>query len=193
VSHKALLPMLLPPVSYDLAGPLVNAQLEADANALDRALADAAGPLKGLAPFAAQEWVQDYERVYGLPDPCSKPGQLHQERLAALAVALLERRGISRAYYIKLAAILGYAITLHEYRPFAAGSHAGEPLSNGPWVFAWRVDAPETTIRRFCAGRSAAGEPLQAWVDEYLECVLQRLKPAHTIVLFSYGGAYASH
>ena len=77
MSHVQLLPALMPPVSYATTGN-VEAELAADGLALDRVTVDAAQPLRGLTPFAAQEWLADYELVYGLPDPCARPGMSHQ-------------------------------------------------------------------------------------------------------------------
>ena len=190
MSHAALLAMLLPPVSY-APGERMEPELAAEGAALDAVHAGAARAVRGINPFQATEWVEDYERVYGLPDTCALPGRTYQERLAALAIAVMERRGISRAYFIRLAALIGYAIAITEYKPFTAGSRAGDPLSNDNWKFAWCVQAPAVTLRRFAAGRSCAGEALAEWGDAYLECVMRRLKPAHTQVLFAYGGTYA--
>jgi uncharacterized protein YmfQ (DUF2313 family) len=77
---------------------------------------------------------------------------------------------------------------VREYREFRAGfSHAGDLLSNGDWVYAFTVHAPETTIRSFSAGQGCAGEPLRTWGNERLECTIRRLAPAHAIVTFNYG------
>ena len=60
-------------------------------------------------------------------------------------------------------------------------------MTNDGWQFVWQVNAPEASIVEFDAGRSSAGEPLRSWGNELLECVINRLKPAHTYVLFAYG------
>ena len=93
----------------------------------------------------------------------------------------------SRQYFIDAAAALGYEITITEFRPFVAGSLAGDPLTNGDWIYTWRVNAVAGTgITHFVAG-SQAGEPLRDWGNERLECLISRLKPAHTLVQFAYG------
>lgn len=185
MTHADLLAMLLPPVSY-APGERLGPELAAEGAALDAVLADAPQAIRGINPFQAAEWIEDYERVYGLPDACGLPGRTYQERLSSLAIAVMERRGISRAYFIRLAKVLGYNIKIMEYKPFTAGSRAGDSLTNGGWIFAWCVVSPAATVRRFAAGRSCAGEALAEWGDEYLECVMRRLKPAHTAVLFAY-------
>lgn len=144
-------------------------------------------------PALTSELLSDWERVAGLPDKCA--GTLEttmQGRRNALLAKLTSTGGQSIAYFISVAKSLGYEITITEFRPFRAGmSKAGDPLTNGDWVYAWRINAPETTIIEFKAGLSAAGEALRTWGNDTLECKINQLKPAHTIVLFGYGALEA--
>lgn len=144
-------------------------------------------------PLDTSELLADWERVAGLPDKCA--GTLEttmQGRRNALISKLTSNGGQSREYFIAIAAALGYEITISEFRPFRAGSsQAGDPLTNGDWVHTWRVNATETTIIEFRAGLSAAGEALRTWGNDTLECKINQLKPAHTIVLFGYGAIEA--
>lgn len=140
-------------------------------------------------PASTNELLSDWERVAGLPDKCA--GVLEetlQGRRNALLTKLASTGGQSAAYFIGLAASLGYTVTIEQFKPFRAGmSVAGDPLTNGPWVFTWLVRAPGVTITEFRAGLSAAGERLRTWGNDTLECKLNQLKPAHTIALFAYG------
>ncbi|VVO86756.1 YmfQ family protein [Pseudomonas fluorescens] len=140
-------------------------------------------------PASTNEMLGDWERVAGLPDKCS--GVLEetlQGRKNALLTKLTSTGGQSPGYFIELAASLGYDVTIEEFRPFRAGlSRAGDPLTNGAWVFTWRIHAAETSVISFRAGVSAAGERLRTWGNDTLECKLNQLKPAHTIALFAYG------
>jgi uncharacterized protein YmfQ (DUF2313 family) len=142
-----------------------------------------------VMPITTTELLSDWERVAGLPDKCS--GELEatiQGRRNALVAKLASVGGQSAAYFIGVAASLGYQIEIDEFRPFRAGmSRAGDALTNTPdWIFTWRVTAPATTIISFRAGLSAAGEPLRTWGNSALECKLNQLKPAHTTIIFSY-------
>lgn len=203
--HAELLAQLLP-ASYALTGEIL-VELAAEGAALDKSLADSLLPFRGLTPAAVLEWLEDYERVYGLPGACRQQGLLLQERLALLAIALKERAGISRDYYVWLAAQLGYSITIEEYGQFkagfsaagdsltnyqthfTAGSSAGESLASGaPWQFVWVVHASDTPATQFRAGVSGAGEPLVSWSNTLLECAIRAAAPAHTAVHFAYGG-----
>ncbi|MNJ39675.1 hypothetical protein D3C77_345530 [compost metagenome] len=135
--------------------------------------------------------LADWERVAGLPDKCA--GTLEstvQGRRNALLAKLTATGGQSKAYFIAIAAALGYEITIEEFRPFRAGrSTAGDVLTNGDWMFTWRVRAPEVTVIPFRAGRSAAGEQLRAWGNDTLECKIRQRSPAHTVVLFAYANS----
>lgn len=185
--HAALLAALLPPVSYAASGPRLAASLQMEGRELDRLQENAAHAVGGLRPFLFQEWLEEYERVYGLPGPCSRGDHLLQERLALLAVALQERGGISAAWLRRYAALGGYDVTIQEYRPFRAGhSRAGDALTNGGWIYAFLVVAPGDVRRTFRAGQSVAGEALRTWGDSILECIINWRKPAHTVALVAY-------
>lgn len=140
-------------------------------------------------PSTTSELLVDWERVAGLPDKCS--GELErtiQGRRNALLTKLTSTGGQSPAYFIDLARALGYVVTIQEYRPFRAGrSSAGDALTNGPWAFTWLIRAPAVSVISFRAGISAAGERLRTWGNDTLECKLNQLKPAHTILLVAYG------
>ena len=140
-------------------------------------------------PAVSLELLSDWERVAGLPDKCSGViEETLQGRRNALLTKLTSTGGQSPAYFIELAASLGYTVTIEEFRPFRAGmSVAGDPLTNGPWVHTWLIRAPEASITEFRAGLSAAGERLRTWGNDTLECKIHQLKPAHTIALFAYG------
>lgn len=139
-------------------------------------------------PSTTTELLPDWERVAGLPDNCSGTlADTVQGRRADLVAKLNSLGGQSKAYFIALAARLGFTISIEEFRPFRAGlSAAGDSLTNGDWVFTWRVNGPSVSVIRFRAGQSSAGEPLASWGNSALECRFNQLKPAHTHIIFSY-------
>ncbi len=144
--------------------------------------------LREVLPNTTVQMLEDWERTAGLPDTCVATAQTLQERRNALLSRLASMGGQSRAFFIELARYLGFEITITEFRQFRAGaSRAGEPVCDRAWLYAWRVNAPSTTIIVFRSGVSAAGEPLRKWGNELLECVFNRVKPAHTVLLFGYG------
>jgi uncharacterized protein YmfQ (DUF2313 family) len=153
-------------------------------------------------PGTAIETITDWERVCGLPDPCTGPLETLQERREAVLAKLAARGGQSRQYYIDLAANLGYDITIKEFRPMLASqARAGDACyhqSNGrtdtlqsrmrDWWFVWQTQTREhDKVVYFRADSSTAGDPLEKWGNEMLECAILATKPAHTWVNFAYG------
>ncbi len=144
--------------------------------------------LRELYPATSLELLDDWERILGLPDDCIGEATSTQDRRAQILYRLTNRGGQSPQFYIDLALQLGFVVTITEFNQFRAGiSRAGDALTNGAWVFTWQVNAPAQTVTYFRAGVSTAGDPLAYGNNDSLECIINRAKPAHTIVLFSYG------
>jgi uncharacterized protein YmfQ (DUF2313 family) len=143
--------------------------------------------LREADPREAVEMLPDWEAEVGLPDPCSGPAATLSGRRAEVLQRLRMQGGASRPYFIALADTLGYpGATITEFRPFTARSACTHSVTAPAWWWTWRLNiAAAFTIRRFTA-RSACDEPIRAWGDAALECIVRRLKPAHTHVLFSY-------
>lgn len=140
-------------------------------------------------PRSTSDMITDWERVAGLPDSCvAEAGQTLNlaQRHAALVARLTTLGGQAKNYFIALAAALGYMITITEFRPFLAGQSCSGDAVTTDWQFAWQVNTPTDTVVPFRAGEGVAGEPLNSWGNQLLECVISRLKPAHTIVIFAY-------
>lgn len=170
-------------------GTNLNLLLDGMAQELARLDSRALRVTEEAIPTTSLELLPDWERVTGLPDKCV--GTLEttlQGRRNAVAAKLFSTGGQSIQFFLGVAASLGFDVSIKEFRPFRAGrSRAGDPLSNGDWVFTWRINAPEVTVIPFRAGRSFAGEPLRAWGNDILECKFNQIKPAHTVLQFAYG------
>lgn len=67
------------------------------------------------------ELLPDWERNWGLPDPCYTAPQTIGERQLALIMRMTMVGSQSRQFFIDVAAMLGYTITISEYRPFVVG------------------------------------------------------------------------
>jgi len=144
--------------------------------------------LREIIPDTTTEMLPDWERVAGLPDECTQPLETIEQRRSALVTRLRLIGGQSITYYKELAASLGFEIEIYEYQPFRVGfSTVGQPLSNDPWRYVWRVSALTQAVFAFKAGLGRVGEPLRAWGNDTLECVLNKWKPAHTMIIFDYG------
>ena len=139
-------------------------------------------------PRTVAELFADWERVTGLPDACAVAfGGDHSmsQRRAALVGRLTTMGGQSSAYYVGLAAALGYAITISEFSEHSVNDNVEHPLYGAAWNFAWQVNAALNTVTEFTID-STVDDPLATWGNALLECVINRLKPAQTTVLFSY-------
>lgn len=142
-------------------------------------------------PRQTYELLERWESALGLPDSCSLEGsQTVAERVQAVVAKLISAGGQSRAYFIALAATLGYPdVTITEYWARRHGrSRMGEPYGGEDWEEVWQLNLPEQQVTARQYGRSAYGEPYRIWGDTRLECIVSRDKPAGSIVLFSYGG-----
>src|SRR6516164_65838 len=72
-------------------------------------------------PRSTVELLPDWERNWGLPDPCYTAPQTIDERQKALVARMTLYGSNSRQFYIDFAKFLGYDITISEYRTFVCG------------------------------------------------------------------------
>lgn len=139
-------------------------------------------------PRTAFEMLTDWERVCGLPGACHGTAEGLAQRRAAVANQLTFRGGQSRAFFLSLAAALGYQVGIEEFRPLRAGDLAGSRTYDDEWAFVWRVRGPEASAISVLRAGGGAGERLRTWGNALLECEIGRRSPAHTNVLFAYVG-----
>ena len=67
------------------------------------------------------EMLPDWERNWGLPDPCYEAPLTIAERQLALLMRMTMIGSQSRQFFIDIAAMIGYTITITEYRTFVCG------------------------------------------------------------------------
>jgi uncharacterized protein YmfQ (DUF2313 family) len=139
-------------------------------------------------PSTTDELLPEWEASLGLPDPCAGEAPTVQARVAQVVARFVGGGGQSIAFYEAYALTLGYTITIDQFAPFRVGiNRVGQPLYSTAWAFAWQVNAPAVTVEYFTVGESNVGQPLVTVLGSTtLQCELQRLAPAHTIVIFSY-------
>ena len=124
-------------------------------------------------PFSTSELLEDWERVFDLPDTClyAIPQTVAQRRMS-LVSKMASVDDLTKQFFIDLAASIGYTVTIDE-------NIDGSP-------FKWRVNSAGVSITPFRVGASRVGDPLREWGDELLECTVRSYQPAHTEVLFAY-------
>lgn len=186
--HLDLLQRLLPPVSVNPNGAALLAELRADGAALD--FAEGAGQqiLAEADPRTTALLLADWERVYGLPEACIVQSGVTQsiaERRAALVAKVTMQGGQRRAFFIALAASIGYAITITELFPQNTEHDTETAAMDEQYCFIWQVNAALYSLRELTS-EDDTEMALAVWGNQLLQCVLNRYKPAHTYILFSY-------
>lgn len=161
--------------------------LAAEFARLDQRCADL---LAESLPQSARELLAEWEATAGLPDDCTIPGtQTVAERRAAVLGKLLAVGGQSIPYYKTILAALGYPdARIEEFKPHIHGrARHGSRYGNWLWGRIWRVHLPATTVTRRRYGSAVHGEPFSVYGDSAVACILNRMKPAHTELLITYG------
>lgn len=153
-------------------------------------------------PRSTIELLEDWERAYGLPDDCVAEPLTIADRQKALTAKVTMLGGQSIPFFKAFALALGYEIIIVEHAPFMCGvSECGDTRTEeGGWYrweigpeemrFFWTVKLARPRLNWFRAGSGQAGvDPhLRIAIATDLECALQRYKPAHTQLRFSYSG-----
>ena len=155
-------------------------------------------------PRTTTEMLADWERNWALPNPClTDPPTALDERRAALVFKMTEIGGQSRQFFIDVAEAYGFEITITEYAPYMTGvSQVGDTRGYDPadpdhyhWTlgpaenrFYWTVHVNAAKFTYFHCNSSQCGVDrlLRIGIASDLECILDKLKPAHTDIVFDY-------
>lgn len=165
---------------------LLTAFLRGVAKAYARIYQRSANLLLDAFPSLTVELLPEWEATLGLPDPCIGPQPLISERRAQVLSRIENFGGQSIDYFIKLAATLGFPITITEFAPYRFGDPLGLPMLGEAWAHAWQVNAPTFSIHYFLFGTDQFGDPFADWGGAALQCEIRRFAPGQTVVLFTY-------
>jgi len=148
-----------------------NDDVEIEGAAIDDLLSRADELYLELFPDTCDETLPDWERVYELNPSPSESKALRRSRLV---YAVRRRGGLSRRYFIGLAASLGYTATITEgHAVFRAGmSAAGDAVYTNQDRWSW-------TMVVSSIGANAVPQT-------QFESIITMLGPAHGAVLFTY-------
>jgi len=136
VTHAELLALLLPS-SYARQAEALSVELAAEGNALDAAQASADSIVGGATPLFTEALLEGWERVCGLTGQSGTEA----DRTSAVLARLRAVGGLSRDYFIDLAAALGYTILIEELQPFRASrNRVGDMICVPTIVFVWQVE-----------------------------------------------------
>lgn len=137
------------------------------------------------SPSTAYALLAEWEMVLGLPDDCTGGVETIAERRAAAHARMIATGGQSPAYFVEVAKALGYDITITQYRARWFGRRkCGEPFGSEDMQATWRVTCTTGTIRPRRFGQAFCGEKFTTWGNYPLVCMIRRLAPAGTVVLF---------
>lgn len=158
------------------SGTTLRGLFEGMADELARVDGRAADLMVQTDPRVVTEMLADWERAYGLPDGCVTAEPTPDGRRLALHHKVASLGGQSGPYFVGMSALLGYLTDVETFRPSRLPLTLPTPLLGRPWAFAWRVAV--------YGPLELTEDPIYASAD--IECVIQRLKPAHTVVSFDY-------
>lgn len=151
----------------------------------------AADLIEEADPRTTVELLTDWERVAGLPDTCSGVPDTIRERQVAIANKIAELGGQSIPYFTAIAERLGYDVEIEELSSFDVDDRVDQDVNGDDWRHVWRVniylDSEQfrSTFSELTCD-STVEERLVGFGALNLECLIERAKPAHTIVLFAY-------
>lgn len=170
-AYVAQLQALLPPGHAFTRAPdaVLTKFLQAWADEFARLDARVDALLIEIDPTKTTEIIDEFEVMAGLPDTCIGALATLADRRTAVKGRLTATGGQSRAYFIALAASVGYTITITE-----------------PALHTWQINATgvANTAR---VGTARVGDQLRTWgAEKILECTIARYAPAHAVLIFNY-------
>lgn len=141
-------------------------------------------------PRSVTELIDRYESISGLPDSCAPAGvQTMQQRRQRLDAKLNLAGGLNESFYLAQLEALGYAgvsITRYSKSQFTCLSSCTDSLYSNEWRYYWQVNMPASTQINPMTAISNCTASLRTWGDTVAECVLEKLAPSHTYVIFRY-------
>lgn len=180
--YASLLYHLLPP------GPAWegdNALLEGLAPSLAAVHQRGDALMQEINPAQTVELIDRYERLCGLPDSCAPEGtQTLLQRQQRLDAKINVAGGINEQFYRNQLDALGYtSVTIDQFQNLNATPN---PEWGDKWRYYWRVNIPSDAAMAWQTCNSACNSAIRTWGDTVVECVIDKLCPSHTVVIFAY-------
>lgn len=182
-----LLSALLPPgPAWSVDDPAISGT----ASSLKRVHQRANGLMLELDPRSSTELIGRWEQCCGLPDDCIPPGtQTLRQRQQRLDAKVNLVGGINEAFYLSQLAALGRpgaTITRYDKGPFKCTAACTDAVYSPDWRYCWQVNMPSTTEPASMNCLDPCSSALRIWGDTVAECVINKLCPSHTYVIFKY-------
>ena len=144
------------------------------------------------------ELLPEWAAFVRLASDCTDglPQTIPEERFSIFR-KVVTTGGQNRFHLAGVARALGYDVEvedIEEPHAFIAEVSGAEDLaSDDAWAFVAIVHAPEVTPQFARCGESVCGEALVTFGNELLECTLDAIKPAHTLLLYVYDRPYVGY
>ncbi len=141
-------------------------------------------------PRFAIETFQDWLDEWGLPDDCIRAwSNANDTTLRKLLLWKIQTVGSQNwQFFVDLAAMFGYLITIDEFNRHSVRSRTSDVLSSEIWPHTWRVNvlSAQGSAMNYHEVVGDAKEPLAWWGDSLVECLIKRYAPAHARLSFAY-------
>lgn len=143
-----------------------------------------------IDPRTTTELINHWEKCCGLPDECIPSGtQTIRQRQQRLDAKVNLAGGINEAFYLaQLVALgkLGATITRYDKSTFTSTSKCTDGVYSTDWRYYWQVNMPSSTETTWMTCNDPCDSSIRIWGDTVVECVLNKLCPSHTYVIFKY-------
>lgn len=141
-------------------------------------------------PRTSTELISRWEKCCGLPDECIPSGtQTIRQRQQRLDAKVNLTGGINEEFYLLQLAALGKpgaTITRYDKVPFSCSSKCTAAVYSGEWRYYWQVNMPASTDTTWMNCTDNCETPIRYWGDTVAECVINKLSPSHTHLIFKY-------
>ncbi|HCM9146197.1 TPA: YmfQ family protein [Enterobacter roggenkampii] len=143
-----------------------------------------------LDPRTTNELINRWEMCCGLPDECIHAGtQTLRQRQQRLDAKVNLIGGINEDFYLRQLEALGKpgaTITRYNKGPFKCTSPCTDATYSSEWRYYWQVNMPASSDATWMTCTDDCTTPVRYWGDTVAECVINKLCPSHTYVLFKY-------
>lgn len=134
--------------------------------------------LKEGMTLTAEELLEEWEADFGLPEDNNTLSTTTEGRRKEINAKLIQVGRQDEAYFIEIAAALGYTITIENFYPAIVGEVAmGDSVGDYVNLFYWKVLIDATSVT----------ESAEVNITKLIHYIT-KVKPAHTMVLFDFSG-----
>ena len=146
--------------------------------------------MRELDPRTTTELINRWERLCGLPDECIPAGtQTLRQRQQRLDAKVNLAGSINENFYLAQLVALGRPdanITRYDKSTFTCSSACTDAVNAPEWRYYWQVNMPAATNTTWMTCGDPCDSALRIWGDTVVECVLNKLCPWDTYVIFKY-------